>query len=434
MSVIQNVHSREIDKLGAGKKNMCNGHKFVKTSLFQYPGYLVDLSPYVSAVISSRFISTPIQYTANALKPIARSLLPTKLSSYVLNTTLTCEMCLHQVDQDSFDDGRQCPSLLLQQLESTLEQHDFIHANSLLEYQEKVLTERKAIVSNAGSQSFNSYSSDIDSCDAGTSQESSIISNEFNINKFKDILLVTDICPEVGLHAQKFKCIECDTKIDLNSAKLCHYDGRYYCYSCHTNSYTSPIPVRIFKNWDFTLKPVSKTSWHKICYLRTRPVLFDLFQLNPLLYGLIDKLVEIKQLRIAISIMLNYINVCGQPEKPTLTDVPKHFLNEELINLFSLNDLYDIDRVYQSLSQLQANLDIHITKRCESCRGKGFYCELCRDSRDVLYPFFKNATSCTKCLTVYHKNCFQRKKRNCPKCLRLAKKRSNSISITTESY
>lgn len=444
---------------------MCNGHRFVKSTLFQSPGYLADLSPYISAVISSRLFATPIQLTASAIKPLAQSILPTRASNFILNGTLTCEYCLHQVSQDSFDDGRICPSLLLENLQ--ISKDDFVLADQLIEAQEKRSVERERArltrlderlnnsskdstsntnIRQASSSSASASSGTANTCNDSSDKNQASLSSSSkddssfdrktpNIRRqhheqshtFKDDLLILQICPEIGLHAQSFTCVDCDKKIDLNSSRLCHYDGRHYCRDCHTGSDLLPIPARILRSWDFTPKPVSKSSLQKICYIRTKPVLFNLFQLNSMLYGFIDRLVEIKEIRQRIQSMLKYLDVCGQPNKPYLIPVPKHFLNGELLNFFTLNDLLDINQVYDLLNQLQSTLETHIVRKCESCRGKGFYCELCKDPHDVLYPFSKNGASCSRCHTVYHKNCFHRKKKNCPRCVRLSEKRSLSV-------
>lgn len=400
---------------------MCNGHRFVKSSLFQTPGYLADLSPYISAVISSRIFSAPLQLTASAMKPLApfaQSILPTKATNLILNATLTCEHCLYQVGSDSFDDGRSCPSLLLEQL--AMDSGDFVLADQLLEAQDRRRVERvKASESAVSDDKLGEV----------------VCKNRIEDDPFlfKDDLLIIRICPEIGLHAQGFRCIDCDGQIDLESSRLCHYDGRYYCFDCHTGSDLVPIPARVLGSWDFTPKPVSKRSLQKICYLRTKPVLFNLFQFNSMLYGFIERLVELKQVRERIQSMLKYLEVCGQSERPNLMVVPKHFLNIDLLNFFTLNDLFDINQVYDMLNQLQTNLESHIVKKCESCRGKGFYCELCKDPTDILYPFSNNSASCNKCHTVYHKNCFQRKKRNCSRCVRISLKKKSESNLECTS-
>lgn len=445
---------------------MCNGHRFVKSTLLQSPGYLADLSPYITAVISSRLLATPIQLTANAIKPLAplaQSLLPTRASNFILSNTLTCEYCLHQVSQDAFDDGRICPFLLMERL-GMPDNSEFVMADLLIEAQDRRRVQREQAPlkettnsednnerdlnrsgtsrgTTSSSNCQNDITTDSDSSRDVSSQNlsSRIVVAEEKGNKisdktpssreshmYKEEILIMQICPEIGLHAQAFACVDCDKEIDLSSARLCHYDGRYYCHQCHTGSDLMPIPSRVLRNWDFTPKPVSKSSAQKICFLRTKPVLFNLFQFNSMLYGFIERLVEIKQIRERIRSMLKYLEVCGQPNKPYLIPVPKHFLNGELLNFFTLNDLYDINYVHDFLERLQSTMETHITRDCESCRGKGFYCELCKDLQDILYPFSRNGIACSKCHTVYHKNCFQRKKKNCPKCARLISKKQQA--------
>lgn len=418
---------------------MCNGHRFVKSTLFNTPGYLADLSPYITAVISSRLLATPIQITANAIKPlapIAHSILPARATNFILNGTLTCEYCLHQVSQNSFDDGRACPSLLLDNL--SLPDEQFIFADQLLEAQDRVRIEkdnRRNAGSEAASTSRVSIESEVEinrtteiqaPIDDGSSpkKNKSLFDDPY---VYKYDLLIMRICPEIGLHGQKFACVDCDKKINLSSARLCHYDGRYYCYQCHTGSDYVPIPARVIRNWDFTPKPVSKTSMQKICFLRTRPILFNLFHMNSMLYGFIDQLVQIKQIRERLQSMLKYVEVCGQPNKPNLISVPQHIKSNDLLNFFTLNDLYDINTVFDSLNDIHSSLELHIVRKCLSCRGKGFFCELCKDPHDILYPFSRNAVTCTTCHAVYHKNCFHRKKRSCPRCVRLDTRKTLSL-------
>lgn len=443
---------------------MCNGHKFVKSSLFQSPGYLADLSPYISAVISSRIFTTPFQLTASAIKPLAplaQSILPTRASNFILQGTLTCEYCLHQVNQDAFDDGRPCPSLLLERL-GIADDTEFVLADQLLEAQDRLhaarerrqsqveaeaTSDRTTVGKDESSQSSSTTGGQVSQSSSSTTlprvnlspleksaeEQQKPPSYHGEADRYREDLLIIQICPEIGLLAQSFSCVDCKTTIDLSSSRLCHYDGRYYCMSCHSGSDLLPIPARVLRNWDFTPKPVSKSSLQKICFLRTKPVLFNLFHLNTMLYGFIDRLVEIKSIRENVQSMLKYIEVCGQPDKPYLAQVPSHFLNENLLNFFTLNDLFDINQVHEVLKHIQTTLETHIVRKCESCRGKGYYCELCKDSHDVLYPFSKNGAICNKCRAVYHKNCFHRKKKNCPRCLRLNQKRSVTGNVGDNS-
>ncbi|OTF72145.1 hypothetical protein BLA29_014302 [Euroglyphus maynei] len=60
------------------------------------------------------------------------------------------------------------------------------------------------------------------------------------------------------------------------------------------------IPARVIHNWDFQPQPVARVSLQIISYLRNksfhydRAVLINLVEINPMLYGLVDELIQIK--------------------------------------------------------------------------------------------------------------------------------------------
>ena len=63
---------------------------------------------------------------------------------------------------------------------------------------------------------------------------------------------------------------------------------------------------------------------------------------------------------------------------------------------------------------------------CALCKLKGYYCEICKGSQ-ILYPFDTDSTKrCENCKSVFHMKCFDEKydRHSCPKCLRMAKKKS----------
>lgn len=119
-----------------------------------------------------------------------------------------------------------------------------------------------------------------------------------------------NICPEIGLDKQDYRCSECRTPISLresfcicitgtcitgffaclmsqhgylefsfctegclilccvvlccvggipNEARQCDYTGQYYCSSCHWND-TAIIPARVIHNWEFEPRKVQKHS------------------------------------------------------------------------------------------------------------------------------------------------------------------------------
>ena len=101
------------------------------------------------------------------------------------------------------------------------------------------------------------------------------------------------VCPEVGLSKQDFKCAECGDQITFSNSRICDYDGMYYCFSCHWND-MERTPARILHNWDSSPRPVSRRSLQIITFIKRKPVLFDVLDFNPMLYGLVEELPLIK--------------------------------------------------------------------------------------------------------------------------------------------
>ena len=240
--------------------------------------------------------------------------------------------------------------------------------------------------------------------------------------------VIFEVCPEVGLVKQAFKCADCGCPIRHSTSRLDDYDGHYYCHKCHWND-TESIPARIMHNWDSSPRPVSRRSLQLICFIRRKPVLFDILSLNSMLYGLIEDLSLIKRLRIELSYMATYLRLCHQPNKPKLT-IPFYLVEcESKCNLFALNDLIHLDQLKKALIELHTCLFNHITIECQGCRGKGFYCDLCKDKSDLLFPFSANVSTCLECGFVYHRSCFHRKHKHCYKCHRRRERQLTSPPV-----
>lgn len=122
--------------------------------------------------------------------------------------------------------------------------------------------------------------------------------------------VILKICPEIGLTKQDFRCAECKVLLSpslntkpsakiVSKARQCDYTGLYFCENCHIND-MAIIPARVIHNWDFRPQPVSRVAYQIISYLKNtavhfdRPVLFNLVEINPMLYGLVDELIQIK--------------------------------------------------------------------------------------------------------------------------------------------
>ncbi|XP_047098250.1 differentially expressed in FDCP 8 homolog A isoform X1 [Schistocerca piceifrons] len=249
---------------------------------------------------------------------------------------------------------------------------------------------------------------------------------------------IKDICPEVGLSAQSYRCAECKTHITFTFPKgltcfgrpftsenswveprLCDYDGCYYCPSCHWNS-MAVIPARVIHNWDFEERPVCRASRQLLQLMIKRPLL-NLEELNPRLFGFVEELGFVKKMREDIMIMKKYFISCKDATEQRLLWQLKdynHFIDN--VDTYSLQDLIDTNsgRLPDRLSKIHAEFTKHIKEECKVCYGRGYVCELCEEDQ-VIFPFDSSAVSCIKCSTVFHRNCWSRKNQQCPKCLRL---------------
>jgi hypothetical protein len=112
-------------------------------------------------------------------------------------------------------------------------------------------------------------------------------------NAEQNSLVQLQICPEIGLDKQQFKCNDCAQSIRFETSVTCDYDGRFYCKNCHVND-LSVIPARVIHNWDFEVRPVARRSLLAINYILSRPILFDVLALNQMLYGFVDELSILK--------------------------------------------------------------------------------------------------------------------------------------------
>ena len=130
--------------------------------------------------------------------------------------------------------------------------------------------------------------------------EQVIKSNDDTNSKY----IIMDICPEIGLLKQDYRCNDCRcTILTMEQSRLDDYDGRYYCHSCHWND-VHPTPARLIHNWDSTPFPVSRKSLQILHYICIKSVkLFDLMSLNSMLFGLIPELAFLKRTRVEVAQM-----------------------------------------------------------------------------------------------------------------------------------
>ncbi|CAG9833378.1 unnamed protein product [Diabrotica balteata] len=249
-----------------------------------------------------------------------------------------------------------------------------------------------------------------------------------------------DICPELGLSAQRYLCAECKSPLpvtapsglgclgrflfpdrDWSEARRCDYSGLYFCTACHWSS-SAIIPARVVHNWDFDPQPVSQAALQLLKITSRRPII-HLNKLNSKLFLLVHELDLVRRLRQTLIGMKKYLSVCRKSIEERLlrknVDTP-HLLDSS--DMYSLQDLVDINSG-ELPCKLQSIVDIfetHIKVKCEICKGRGHICEIC-NNEGIIYPFDNGCYSCGRCLAVLHKHCFAIKS-ECPKCLRLKKR------------
>ncbi|KAJ8919760.1 hypothetical protein NQ315_006289 [Exocentrus adspersus] len=240
-----------------------------------------------------------------------------------------------------------------------------------------------------------------------------------------------DICPEVGLSAQKYLCAECKTPLPINKewseARRCDYNGLYYCSACHWGS-SAIVPARVIHNWDFTPYSVCQASLQQLRITARRP-LINLEKLNPRLLTFVHELNLVRRLRQELIGMRKYLLVCRRSSEDHLlwkhVDTP-HLI--ETCDMYSLQDLVDTNSG-ELPSKLHTLVDVfskHIKVECEICRGRGHICEICSND-EILYPFDATAYVCDGCNAVLHKHCFSRKDK-CPKCARIESRQKEMSS------
>ncbi|CAH1230622.1 DEF8 [Branchiostoma lanceolatum] len=235
--------------------------------------------------------------------------------------------------------------------------------------------------------------------------------------------LILQICPEVGISRQKYRCGDCRAQLFRDSEmRQCDYTGQYYCTSCHWND-TAVIPARVLHNWDFQPCKVARQSKQYLQLVYYKPLL-NPQESNPQLFSRVEELDHVRKLRREVLIMKNYFVSCRVALEAKLLlklKTRQHFV--ESSDMYSLHDLCETEsgNLLDELTDIHVGYAHHIKFDCATCQGKGFICELCEDS-DVLFPFDVSVHVCEKCSTVYHRDCFPSEKDSCPKCRRISQR------------
>lgn len=252
-----------------------------------------------------------------------------------------------------------------------------------------------------------------------------VYSNDPEVERF--LKQLTKIGNEFGYNEQDYKCYSCRRPIGMvfGQSRLCHFDGHHYCKECHLGD-KATIPARILCNWDFSKYPVAKRNQHFLNLISNEPM-FELKTLAPLLYKTCPELREIEDLRCQAFFVRSYCSTCVQDsislELAKLVWPREHLVKQA--DIYSLEDLSQIKSgaLKQVLKSVISFGKQHVLS-CMLCCQKGFICELCNSSQ-IIYPF-DTATvyRCVECQCIFHKACFSSKSGPCPRCQRLAARRS----------
>ncbi|XP_077870353.1 pleckstrin homology domain-containing family M member 1-like [Saccoglossus kowalevskii] len=229
--------------------------------------------------------------------------------------------------------------------------------------------------------------------------------------------ILTEISNEKGLDSQNYQCKGCSRPIGIiyGRAKVCSYDGCYYCYECHTDD-EAIIPSRIIHNWDFNKHKVAKLTKLFLHQIEDEP-LINIKQCNYAIYNFINDLNDVKQVRSQLTYLKAYLFTCKQSVAEELRRRvwPKEYMLDN-VHLYSVTDLIQVQSG-QLLPHLKKiiNFAAKHVKNCSLCSQKGFICEIC-DSPKIIYPFDLELTvRCDRCKTVFHKTC-KTELVSCPKC------------------
>ncbi|XP_076671561.1 run domain Beclin-1-interacting and cysteine-rich domain-containing protein rubicon isoform X1 [Andrena cerasifolii] len=225
---------------------------------------------------------------------------------------------------------------------------------------------------------------------------------------------------------QNYRCAGCGMKVAVkyaNKFRYCEYVGRYFCTGCHTNQ-VALIPGKILSKWDFNRYPVSNFSYRLLDQMTLDP-LFQVSDLNPLLYRRIKQLDRTRLLRTQLFFFKDFLFTCrfATSVQKLLKKEPNYILSDP--HVYSIQDLMHVKYgiLPMRLQELVQVCNMHIIG-CELCQARGFLCELCC-SKDVIFPWeLSKVSRCETCGACFHNECKQDfNKTDCPRCIRLQARR-----------
>lgn len=245
----------------------------------------------------------------------------------------------------------------------------------------------------------------------------------------------TPIKRNLALVKQNFRCAGCGMKVDkayISRMLYCHYTAKYFCqYGCHSGA-RHVLPAYIINRWDFRAFYVSNFANQFLERIMFEP-LFNIQDLNPNLYKKRKQFRSFTELKLQLIALKDYVYSCKRTGSLVISFLllePRHVLNKDLVNYFSLHDLIEIKRnsdFLPKLVRLVSDSKTHVLQ-CDVCCAKGFLCELCNNSSvnrstndiDLLFPFeIGRVRQCFACNSCYHDNCIKQNDFRCTKCIRI---------------
>ncbi|XP_004365941.1 hypothetical protein CAOG_01070 [Capsaspora owczarzaki ATCC 30864] len=230
---------------------------------------------------------------------------------------------------------------------------------------------------------------------------------------------------KVGVAAQNYRCTGCGLRFEENYVKkfrFCEYIGKFFCASCHSNS-VEIIPALVLHKWDFKPRKVSNFAKELLHRIFSEPV-YNIGAINANLYSKVKALAALRTTRTQLTLMKDYLRTCRTGAKLLESIADREYLvNEsELYSMRDLLEIYPEDKISEPLRALARNGMAHVMK-CELCQAKGFICEFCNNSKDILYPFqLGKSVQCEGCKSFFHAECYV--KDRCPKCMRIRARES----------
>lgn len=221
-----------------------------------------------------------------------------------------------------------------------------------------------------------------------------------------------------ALLQQEYRCHGCGMRVEKDLSKhfrYCHYSGKYFCLSCHSNS-QDVIPAMVLNKWSFKKYPIS--NYAKAILDKTRDVpAFVIDTFKPDLYNKCTQLNKVCHIRQQLVMVRKYLVTCKFAEDlhEKLTQM-KHLTFD--VHSYSLLDLIAVNtgQIQRPLQNILTESIKHV-RSCDLCRQRGFFCEFCKNQQDILYPFELDRVTRCVCHSCFHSECYVREK--CPRCLRL---------------